>query len=122
MSVEVSGVDLEVLRRHVLTSNFEEAIRELSSLVDPYQLALLLLRLEKWGYELEGFTLLKDPELNEPLTVAIHIKGCGFEEWEVIVKRAKQWLLDMGLEELAGKVTIVCIDVFKPREGDVHGR
>jgi len=115
-------VSIDVLRRYALTSNFEEAIRELSSLVDPFQLALLLLRLEKWGYELEGFTLLKDPEFNEPLTVAIHIKGCGFEEWEEVALRAKRWLLDLGLDELAGKVTIVCIDVFKPREGDVHGR
>jgi hypothetical protein len=79
---------LDVLRRYALTGDFEEAVEELSSFVDPFQLALLLLKLERDGYWLEGFTLLKDPEFNEPLTVAIHIKGCGFEEWEAIVKRA----------------------------------
>jgi hypothetical protein len=36
------------------------------------------------------------------------------------VKRAKQWLLDLGLEELAGKVTIICIDLFKPKEATPH--
>jgi hypothetical protein len=113
---------LEILRRYALTNNFEEAIKELSSFVDPFQLALFLIKLEKGGYKLEGFTLLKDPELDEPLTVAIHIGGCGFEEWEEVAWRAKRWLLDLGLDELARKVTIVCIDVFKPREGDVHGR
>jgi hypothetical protein len=118
----VSGVDLEVLRRYALTDNFEEAVRELSSLVDPFQLALLLLRLEKWGYELEGFTLLRDPEFSEPLTVAVHIKGCGFEEWGATVRSVKQRLLEEGLEELAGKVTVVCIDAFKPGEGGALGR
>jgi hypothetical protein len=57
--------------------------------------------------------LLKDPEFNEPLTVAIHVGGCGFEEWETIVKSIKQKLLEEGFSDLAGKVTIVCIDVFR---------
>jgi hypothetical protein len=105
---------LDVLRRYALTDNFEEAIKELASFVDPSQLAQLLLKLEEWGYELEGFTLLKEPEFGEPLTVAIHVKGCGFEEWVTIERRAKRWLLGLGLYELAGKVTIVCIDMFKP--------
>jgi hypothetical protein len=109
---------LEVLKKYTLTDNFEEAIKELSEFVDPFQLALLLLKLEKEGYELEGFTLVRDPEFNEPLTVAIHIGGCGFEEWEEVARRTTRWLFDVGLEDLAGKVTIVCIDVFRPlKEG-----
>ena len=109
---------LDVLRRYALTDNFEEAINELSSFVDPSQLAQLLLKLEEWGYELEGFTMLKEPEFNEPLTVAIHVKGCGFEEWEAVEKSIKQRLLEEGLGDLIGKVTIVCIDLFKPPSGE----
>jgi hypothetical protein len=105
---------LEVLRRYALTDNFEEALRELSGFVDPFQLALMLRRLEEWGYDLEGFTLLKDPEFGEPLTVAVHVRGCGFDEWEAVDRRTKQWLLDQGLDELAGRTTVVCIDAFKP--------
>jgi hypothetical protein len=107
---------LEVLKKYALTDNFEEAIKELSEFVDPFQLAIFLTKLERDGYKLEGFTLVKDPEFNEPLTVAIHIGGCGFEEWEEVARRVKRWLFDVGLEDLAGKVTIVCIDVFKPPE------
>ena len=105
-----------VLKKYALTDNFEEAIDELSGFVDLSQLATLLAWLEESleGYRLEGFTLIKDPEFSEPLTVAIHIKGCGFEEWEGVARRVKQRLLDMGLKELAGKTTIVCIDVFSP--------
>ena len=111
---------LEVLKKYALTENFEEAIKELSSFVDPFQLALFLTKLERGGCKLEGFTLLRDPESGEPLTVAIHIKGCGFEEWEEAAWRAKRWLLDLGLDELARKVTIICIDLFKPREATPH--
>jgi hypothetical protein len=107
---------LEVLRRYAMASDFEEALRELSEFVDPLQLALLLSRLEEWGFDLEGFTLLRDPESSGPLTVAIHVE-CGLEEWRGVARRAKQWLLDLGLEELAGKTTIVCIDTFKPGVG-----
>ena len=108
---------LEVLRRHALAGNFEEAVKELSSFVDPSKLAKLLKRLEEWGYELEGFTLLKDPEFGEPLTVAIHIKGCGLDEWEAVVRGIKQRLPEEGLDDLAGKVTIVCIDALRPSKG-----
>jgi hypothetical protein len=104
---------LGVLRKYALTDNFDEAFKELSGFVDPFQLALLLLKLERGGYRLEGYTLLKDPEFNEPLTVAVHISGCNFEEWRVVVRSTKRWLLELGLGELAGKVTIVCIDVFR---------
>jgi hypothetical protein len=31
----------------------------------------------------------------------------------VVVRSVKQWLLELGLGELAGKVTVVCIDVFR---------
>jgi hypothetical protein len=104
-----------VLRKYALTERFEEAIRELSDFIDLGQLANLLAWLEESleGYRLEGFTLLRDPEFNEPLTVAIHVKGCGFEEWGTIVKAVKQKLLVDGLVELAGKVTVVCVDVFR---------
>jgi hypothetical protein len=111
--VGVSVSALEILKKYALTGRFEEALRELSSFVDPFQLALFLAELERDGYKLEGFTLLKDPEFGEPLSVAIHIGGCGFEEWEVIVKSTKQKLLEEGFGDLVGKVTIVCIDVFK---------
>jgi hypothetical protein len=113
----VSDVDPRlVLKKYALTDNFEEAVKELAGFVDLNQLATMLAWLEESleGYRLEGFTLIKDPELGEPLTVAIHIKGCGFEEWEGVERRVKQRLLDMGLKELAGKTTIVCIDVFSP--------
>ena len=109
---------LEVLKKYTLTDNFEEAIKELSEFVDPFQLALFLTKLERDGYKLEGFTLVRDPEFNEPVTVAIHIGGCGLEEWEEVARRVKRWLLDAGLDELASRVTIVCIDVFRPlKEG-----
>ena len=108
---------LKVLRRHALAGNFEEAVKELSSFVDPSKLAKLLKRLEEWGYELEGFTLLKDPEFGEPLTVAIHIKGCGLDEWEAVVRGIKQRLPEEGLDDLAGKVTIVCIDALRLSKG-----
>jgi hypothetical protein len=104
---------LEVLRKYALTDNFDEAFKELSGFVDPFQLALLLLKLERDGHRVEGYTLLRDPWFNEPLTVAVHITGCSFEEWRAVVKSAKQWLLELGLDELAGKVTVVCIDVFR---------
>jgi hypothetical protein len=110
----VSADALEVLKKYALTDNFDEAVKELSGFVDLNQLAFMLRRLEEWGYRLEGFTLLRDPEFSEPLTVAIHIKGCGFEEWEVIEKSIKQRLLEEGLSDLVGRVTIVCIDVFRP--------
>jgi hypothetical protein len=109
-------VDLRaVLKKYALTERFEEAISELSDFVDLSQLAALLAWLEESleGYRLESFTLLKDPEFNEPLTVAIHIGGCDFEEWRTIVKSIKQELLEEGFSDLAGKVTIVCIDVFR---------
>jgi hypothetical protein len=109
-------VDLRpVLKRYALTERFEEAVEELSSFVDLSQLAAMLAWLEESleGYRLESFTLLKDPEFNEPLTVAVHIEGCGFEEWEVVEKSIKQKLLEEGFSDLAGKVTIVCIDVFR---------
>jgi hypothetical protein len=104
-----------VLKKYALTERFEEAIRELSNFVDLSQLAAILAWLEESleDYRLEGFTLLKDPEFNEPLTVAIHIGGCDFEEWRTIVKSIKQKLLEEGFSDLAGKVTIVCIDVFR---------
>ena len=109
-------VDLRaVLEKYALTERFEEAIKELSGFVDLSQLAALLAWLEESleGYRLESFTLLVDPEFNEPLTVVIHIGGCGFEEWEVIVKSIKQKLLEEGFSDLAGKVTMVCVDVFR---------
>jgi hypothetical protein len=109
-------VDLRaVLKKYALTERFEEAIGELSGFVDLGQLAAMLAWLEESleGYRLESFTLLVDPEFNEPLTVAIHIGGCGFEEWEMIEKSIKQKLLEEGFSDLAGKVTIVCIDVFR---------
>jgi len=104
-----------VLKKYALTERFEEAIRGLSDFVDLSQLAAMLAWLEGSleDYRLEGFTLLKDPESNEPLTVAIHIGGCDFEEWGAIVKSIKQKLLEEGFSDLAGKVTIVCIDVFR---------
>ena len=40
---------LNVLRKYALTDNFDEAFKELSSFVDPFQLALLLLKLESGG-------------------------------------------------------------------------
>ena len=103
-----------MLRKYALTTNFDEAVKELSGFVDLNQLALLLRRLEEWGYNLEGFTLLRDPELGEPLTVAIHVEGCGFEEWEAVEKNIKQRLTDEGLGDLVRRVTVVCIDVFRP--------
>jgi hypothetical protein len=109
-------VDLRaVLKKYALTERFEEAIDELSGFVDLSRLAAMLAWLEGSleGYRLESFTLLIDPEFNEPLTVAIHIGGCDFEEWEIIVKSIKQKLLEEGFNDLAGKVTIVCIDVFR---------
>ncbi len=110
------GVDLRaVLKKYALTERFEEAIRELSGFVDLNKLAAMLAWLKESleGYELGGFTLLTDPESNEPLTVAIHIKGCGFEEWRPLVRSIKQKLLEEGFNDLAGKVTVVCIDVFR---------
>jgi len=109
-------VDLRaVLKKYALTERFEEAISELSDFVDLSQLAALLAWLEESleGYRLEGFTLLIDPEFNEPLTVAIHIGGCDFKEWRTIVKSIKQELVEESFIDLAGKVTIVCIDVFR---------
>jgi len=73
-------VDLRaVLKKYALTERFEEAIEELSGFVDLSKLAALLAWLEGSleGYRLEGFTLLKDPELDKPLTVAIHIGAAG---------------------------------------------
>ena len=109
---------LEVLKKYALTERFEEAIDELSGFVDLSQLAAMLVWLERSleGYRLESFTLLKDPEFNEPLTVAIHIGGCGLEEWEMIERSIKQELLEEGFSDLVVKVTIVCIDVFRPPE------
>jgi hypothetical protein len=111
----VSSADaLETLRKYALTTNFEEAVRELSGFVDLNQLAQLLLKLEEWGFRLEGFTLIKDPEFNEPLTVAIHVEGCGLEEWEAVARDIKRRLTDEGLGDLLGRVTVVCIDAFRP--------
>ena len=42
------AVSIDVLRRYALTCDFEEAVKELSSLVDPFQLALLLLNMYGW--------------------------------------------------------------------------
>jgi hypothetical protein len=109
-------VDLiAVLEKYALTDKFEEAVGELSGFVDLGQLAALLKWLEGSleGYELEGFTLLRDPEFDEPLTVAIHIKGCGFEGWRSLARSIKQKLLEEGFSDLAGKVTIVCVNVFR---------
>jgi hypothetical protein len=117
MSVE-NVEHYSVLRRYALTESFEEAVKELSSFVDPSKLAKLLKRLEEWGYELEGFTLLKDPEFSEPLAVAIHVEGCNLEEWEAVERDIKQRFPEEGLGDLAGKVTIVCIDAFRPGKGE----
>jgi len=109
---------IPVLKKYCIAEDFSEAISELSTLIDLSQLAALLLWLEDSmeTYRLEGFTLLKDPEFYEPLTIAIHIGDCDLEEWETIVKTIKQKLIEEGFIDLAGRVTIVCIDLFRPRE------
>jgi hypothetical protein len=48
-------------------------------------------------------------ECREPETVAVHIKGCGLEEWDAIARSVKQQLREEGFVDLAGRVTIVCV-------------
>jgi hypothetical protein len=107
-----------ILKKYAMTEYFEEAIAELEKFINLEELAALLAWLEDnlESYKLKEFTLLKDLEFNEPLTVAIHIKSCGFKEWESIVKSIKQKIIEEGFIDLVGRITIVCIDVFRPRE------
>jgi len=107
-----------LLKKYALTEDFEEAVRELDSFIDLDQLTALIAWLEESleDYKLEGFTIIRDPEFNEILSVAIYIGNCSFEEWRLIVRSIKQKLLEEGFDDLVGSLTIVCIDVFKPRE------
>lgn len=107
----------EILRRYALTEYFEKAVEELSDYIDVKMLASLLLWLEdiciRRGYKLKGFSLIRDVEYNEPLTIAVYLKGCDLNEWRALAKDVKQKIKEEGLNELAEKATIVCIDAFE---------
>jgi len=109
---------MTLLKKYALTENFEEAVRELDSFIDLDQLTALIAWLEEnlESYKLEGFTIIRDPEFNEIMSIAIYIGNCNFEEWRPIVRSIKQKLLEEGFDDLVGSLIIVCIDVFKPRE------
>lgn len=116
--VLLTDSDVErILRKYALADDYSMAVNELSLFVDKRVLASLLYWLADVcgmkGYELEGFILIKDIEYNEPLTVAIHIRGCGFNEWDSLAKSVKQQLRYENLTDLARKVTLVCVDALK---------
>ena len=77
---------------------------EVEDLVDPKELAALILWLEH-VLELKVIDVAVSREFS---FVEVDIDDCGWEEWRAIAKEVKGELVNEGLERLAGKVALVC--------------
>jgi hypothetical protein len=101
------------LGKHALADDYDMAVGGLGNFINVRGLVALLAWITdiyaSGGYEVEGFVLLGDVECEEPEIVAVHIKGCGLEEWGAIARSVKQQLREGGFVDLAGRVTIVCV-------------
>ena len=85
--------------RHIAEEGFAD-LRQLAS--------LLLWLANAVGYRVIDIGLVEDIETGEELFIAIHIDGCGWEEWKNMAKSIKKVLVEEGFEDLAKKVAIIC--------------
>jgi len=105
----------EIVKRHALAEDVDTALKELQSFVDLNRFAVFLAWLElRYGaYGLKGFSIIREFESGNILTVGVYLENCNKDEWSEIARDVKEYLNSHGLKELAGKVSIICLKGLK---------
>ncbi|MFA4720620.1 hypothetical protein [Pyrococcus kukulkanii] len=93
----------------------KETLRDIASIVDISELSLLikmlLQRYPKLG--IPSLNVVRDPDTGEPIFIEIVFPHGSWEEWRKIVKEIKRELRSSGMESLAARVAITCLQGLK---------
>jgi hypothetical protein len=105
----------EVVKRYMLVDDVDAALKELQSFVDLNRFAVFLAWLEvRYGvYGLKGFSIIREFESGNILTVGVLLENCGKDEWSEIAGDVKSYLNSHGLADIAGRVSIICLKGLK---------
>jgi hypothetical protein len=111
MSKELKEGLVEIVKRHVLADDVDAALKELQSFIDLDKFAVLLawLELRYSVYGLKGFSIIREVETGDILTVGVYLKSCSKDEWSEIARNVKSYLNSHGLADVTGKVSIICL-------------
>lgn len=63
------------------------------------------------GYRVSDVGLVRDPETEEPLFLAVYV-NCGEAEWRSMSMSVKRYMAEQGFRDLAGKVALICKGVL----------
>jgi len=111
---------LNVLKRYMLTDDFDMALNELSRLIDVEKFVEFLEWLEKslTIYRLHGFSLVRSVK-GEVITIAVYLEDCGEGERSTTASRVKGYLNEHGLRNIAENMTLVYLKGFEKVEAEL---
>jgi hypothetical protein len=109
------GLATEVIKRYMLALNIDTALKELQNFIDVNRFAEFLTWLEQnYGiYGLRGFSIIKEAETDDILTIGVFLENCNKDEWSEIAQKIKNYLNSNGLVDVAEKVSIICLKGLK---------
>jgi hypothetical protein len=99
----------------MLALNIDTALKELQNFIDVNRFAEFLTWLEQnYGiYGLRGFSIIKEAETDDILTIGVFLENCNKDEWSEIAQKIKNYLNSNGLVDVAEKVSIICLKGLK---------
>jgi hypothetical protein len=82
-------VATEVVKRYMLALNIDTALKELQNFIDVNRFAEFLTWLEQnYGiYGLRGFSIIKEAETDDILTIGVFLENCNKDEWSEIAQK-----------------------------------
>ena len=104
---KISEEDALIVLKYYTETEIIDAIRKLGFL-DLRKLASLIIWLTKRGLQISRLGLVEEPETGQPQFIAVYIEGCGWDEWRRLSRQVKKQLVDEGLDDVAGRVALVC--------------
>ena len=102
---------LQILEQYA-KAELIDAIKRLG-LLDIKKLGSLIVWLTRMlGLRVSGVDLVEEPETGQPQFIAVYIEDCGWDEWRRLSRQVKKQLVDEGLDDVAGKVALVCSEAL----------
>lgn len=106
---------LMILKRYTKTNEIIDVIKKLKFL-DLGKLASLIIWLTSvLELKVASINLVEDLETGQPQFIGVYIEDCGWDEWKILSRTVKKQLISEGLDDVAGRVALVCKQALKTR-------
>jgi len=108
---------LSLIEPYTKSREVVDAIDKLGFLDIKKLAALIVWITSTVGFRVFGISLVEDLETGRPQFIGVHLEDCGWEEWKDLSRIVKTQLISEGLEDVAGRVAIVCRQALKTQRG-----